>query len=570
MKEKISRIFLTASFLLAFCSCDDAFLKEVPRSFLSSNDTYTTKEGVLMGINGLHGYTRTYIFYEDYCRDYRGLRTDVSWCGENPTGSGWTYTGCTPTSGDYEKLWIRAYELVARANEILKYVDSSKGWDSDAERDACKGEALFFRAYGYWFLTSFFGDVPLVTGPVDKASTDYVRDPVADVWKQQVEDLTYAVNHLPGRTAVAAPGRISAGAAENLLSMVYLEMGDWEAAEKTATNVIENYGYALMKERFGSTTDVFGSGDVFLDLFARGNQNLEENTEGIWVIQVDANLRDGTTATSRNDLNGGARRYGPRYFDLGKDPSKKPCFVGLSDSLGRGVAWSRPTWHTHTEIWLSDWDNDIRNAPHNIKRDYYYENPESVWNGKKIDVFHDWPKISEIQLYRDTTNFIFPYIIGKMGDPMAENCNEEGSYASYGYTRKDFYSMRLAETFLNRAEARLHQGNAIGAADDINEVRSRAHANPVAPADVTFDYLLDERIRELFGEEFRDIVLRRIDRHDGLADDQRIFYQRMYRYNDCPGAPGMFMRPYMILWPIPQKEIDATGGRIVQNPGYIK
>ena len=48
-----------------------------------------------------------------------------------------------------------------------------------------------------------------------------------------------------------------------------------------------------MTERFGSTNDVFGTGDVFLDLFAYGNQNLNENKEAVWVAQFAANLSDG-------------------------------------------------------------------------------------------------------------------------------------------------------------------------------------------------------------------------------------------------------------------------------------
>ena len=70
--------------------------------------------------------------------------------------------------------------------------------------------------------------------------------------------------------------------------------------------------------------------------------------------------------------------------------------------------------------------------------------------------------------------------------------------------------VRIAETYLLRAEARLAQKNTSGAADDINVLRARAGATPVAAAKVDIDYILDERTRELFGEEHRWITLSRL------------------------------------------------------------
>ena len=118
--------------------------------------------------------------------------------------------------------------------------------------------------------------------------------------------------------------------------------------------------------------------------------------------------------------------------------------------------------------------------------------------------------------------------------------------------------MRLAETYLNRAEAYIQLGEMQKAADDINVVRSRANAKPITASDVSIDYLLDERVRELYTEEIRDVVLRRTGK----------FLEYLRKNNDNPQAPAMNVRDYNILWPIPQTEIDATGGALTQNPGY--
>src|SRR5690606_3895092 len=78
-----------------------------------------------------------------------------------------------------------------------------------------------------------------------------------------------------------------------------------------------------------------------------------------------------------------------------------------------------------------------------------------------------------------------------------------------GITHKDWYGLRFAETLLLRAEAHLALGNIELAAADINRVRERSNAKPVSAADVDIDYILDERARELYGEEWRLIILRR-------------------------------------------------------------
>ena len=111
---------------------------------------------------------------------------------------------------------------------------------------------------------------------------------------------------------------------------------------------------------------------------------------------------------------------------------------------------------------------------------------------------------------------------------------------------------------MNRAEAYIQLGEMQKAADEINVVRSRAKAKLITASDVSIDYLLDERARELYTEEIRDVVLGRTGK----------FLEYLRKNNDNPQAPAMNVRDYNILWPIPQTEIDATGGALTQNPGY--
>jgi hypothetical protein len=136
---------------------------------------------------------------------------------------------------------------------------------------------------------------------------------------------------------------------------------------------------------------------------------------------------------------------------------------------------------------------------------------------------------------------------------------------------RPFILMRFAETYLIAAEAAFKAGNNVNAAAMINVLRSRAAYRPennaaqnaaavaamqITPAQVTLDFILDERTRELFGEWMRwyDLV-----RTKSLG-------ARLATYNPI----GNFSPTRDILRPIPQSQINlvTTGPKYPQNPGY--
>jgi hypothetical protein len=227
--------------------------------------------------------------------------------------------------------------------------------------------------------------------------------------------------------------------------------------------------------------------------------------------------------------------------------------ANISDSLGRGVAWSRPTNYAAYTIWQSDWKNDIRNAKHNIKRDFYYDSPTSTYHKKKIDLTNAFYKK---ELSKDTNNLIFPYLM-KHVSPFKWFTDLDLRGA--GFNHKDVYAIRVAETILLRAEAYVRLGKTAEAAADINLIRNRANAKPIVAGQATLDYICDERARELWGEEQRRISLHRMGK---LVENTR-------KYNSNPYYPGLNIQDYNDLFPIPQKAIDNNIGAVIeQNPGY--
>jgi len=560
-------LLIAGTLLLIFSSCDESVLDEVPLDFLAPENAYTTVAGVRQGITGLHYTFRNYWFWGDQDQGsmWRGVGSDVAFHGEDPNSTRFlcNYVNyLIPASNYVLQYWTRNYELIQRANVLVDRIDNSDPamWASEAQKNAFKAEAMFFRAYAYRILVSYFGDVPLVTEVINSAKTDFVRAPKADVYKQIEDDLIYAGANLPGRLQEEAPGRITKAAALTVLSEIYLEQGKYQQAVDAATSVITGAGYALMTNRFGAQIDVFGTADAYYDLFRYGNQNLAENTENIWSVQFEPLIEGGGAWQ-------GERGMGPAYFRWGNAPDGKKAFrgefvngvyTGYSDTLGRPVSWVRPTTYVTHHIWADNWDTDIRNAKHSIKRDFYYDNPASVWDKQKLDFsqFAANYAAGTRDPVRDSCQYIFPYFM-KFADP----CNhfDRAHQSGGGYSHKDVYVIRLAETILLRAEAYLGLGRKDLAAADINLVRNRAQATPVEEDDVTIEYILDERARELYGEEWRHITLRRVG----------LLVQRVRALNDNPKNPGLNIQDYHVLWPIPLSQIDLNIDAVIpQNLGY--
>jgi len=569
----ISKKFLLYAgiLLLIFPSCSEDVLDETPLDFLAPENAYQTLPGIKQGITGLHFSTRQRWFYgtnQPVIAVMRGLGTDIAFHGEDPNSNMFLcnyLTNLTSSNTDYRNIWIWTYELIQRANVLIDGINNSDIaiWMSEAQKNAYLAEAMFFRAYAYRLLVSFYGDVPLVTEVIKGAKTDFVRTPKAQVYKQMEDDLIFGTTNLPEPGKEEAPGRITQGAAWHMLSECYLNQGKFQLAADAATEVIEGYSYGLMTTRFGDRQNVvFGAGDPYYDLFAFGNQTLGSNSEAIWVIQVEPPPTIGGGSVEGN------RAFGPAYFRLGNTPDGKPAFrgqlvagkyTGYSDTLGRPVAWIHPTNYTAYDIWESDWNNDVRNAKYNIKRDFYYDNPASTYDKKRINLKVDYATQyaeGKRDAMRDSTQYIYPYWM-KFADP----CHyfTDPARSGGGNDHKDRYAIRLAETLLLRAEAYVDLGQTNLAADDINLIRARANATPVDPADVDLDYILDERARELYGEENRFITLRRMGK----------LVERVRALNNNPKNPGLNIQDYHVLFPIPQSQIDLNiDADFPQNPGY--
>ena len=262
------------------------------------------------------------------------------------------------------------------------------------------------------------------------------------------------------------------------------------------------------------------------------------------------------------------------------------------NGIGLGLYATEYVTRPYGDVNGSVWDdpNDIRGSEVMIQRDYYTPSGKK-WSEVKAAV----QARVDAGLYEvtaaDTVN-ITPRFWKFSDDkhPYAED-------AANLYNDTDWYLIRIAETYLLRAEARLAQGNKGGAANDLTTVRNRAGASNVSAGQVDIDYILDERIRELFGEEQRWITLSRLSNNkkaDTYISDcypvnngttSNVLYKRTrdhgYGYEanergretyvDAMGKTRHIpnIKPYNYLLPIPTQIIQSNKDvEIPQNPGY--
>ena len=525
------------------------FLEEDLKTELAPSNTYTSTYGFEVGSAGLYALTRseynTYgeggAFIHNGATPYEALQaaTDIADV-INSDGSLTAFANLTLTPAErfVGTYWNWAYHLISSANLILVYSEQNTNWDSPTDKARFQAEARFFRAYAYRTLVYLYGDVPYVETILYDFKLNFTRTAKAEVINHMIDDLKFAVDNLPANPDASdfKEGKLTKWAASHLLSEVYLMKGDYPAAEQAALAVINSGYYGLMKTRFGVNKD--RAGDVFSDMFLENNQNRKSgNKESIFVLQFQFNVVGGGT----NSDDWTRRAWIPNYSGMNG-------FV-LADTLGgRGIAQLVPMkWWVGTKgTGLTDNiagifdNNDIRNSNYNIKRSWYYNNPATTaLVGKNAPITQEsW----------FTTKQLFPAIT-KFFYGRAENLSLTGSY-------KDRMKFRLAETYLLLAEAYLGQTNPSKAADAVNEVRRRAGAGDISVAQMNMDLLLDERIRELVGEESRRFTLVRTKK----------YVDRVKAHN--PGLAGK-VTENNALWPIPQVIRDAnTGAPFPQNPGY--
>lgn len=566
IKNKIYGLCAVSFLLFGATACGDDYLNEKIYSSYGSNVSDVNAK--LLGLHYKIGEILGYSSHQGYAGIWQD-GTDVGAPGdiEGVERPFYKYSQLDSENAGVSFLWTKLYSIISAANLIIA--------DTENATEAQLAEARFFRAYAYNQLVTGWGDVPLLTEAITVPSTAFTRTAVSEVDAVIDEDLTYAMANLPAVGDLVNESRISKDAARMLAGEAYLRMGMrdnsyFAKAESAVSPIITEGNYKLISERYGKYTAE--SGDYYHDMFRYGNQRRSEgNTEGIWTFEMEY----GTSVTGGTIGAPQQRRNWVAAFH-------KLDGMQNADSIG-GRGNGRLRLSNYVKYGLFE-NGDIRNSNYNIRRVLYYN--KAGWSGatyyldaKGYRVPNDDPTDPDVvrtvkvgvgdRVYchqADTLNVFYPHTTKWGGYDTTDD---------FGWSLiKDFPMMRFAEAYLLRAEARFRQGNSSGAAEDINVLRDRAFkdyrlinpsAGKVTAADMSIDFILDERIRELVGEENRRFTLMRTGE---LTNRINMMTSMWAEKEDVKKIEGYDPSKHTLL-PIPLTEIQLNkDAELEQNPGY--
>jgi hypothetical protein len=547
MKALIN-LLKTAFLITLIGGCSNDILEETPPNLLSGETLYTDLSGFEAGLNGLYNIARhgrwqsEKIEYalngtDNMCSNYR--RSDIYYT--------WQSTN-SPADEDLLQVFAWYYEVINAANTIITRaqnpgVDWTGGADSpEGNRNRVIAEARALRGWAYRGLTFGWGDVPLslVEYAGSTIKTDWERVPVAEVRKQIISDYLFGQEYIPTEGSLA--GRITKGAVQTFLAEMYLTVNKPDSALYWSDQVIGNSAYRLVTDRYGVKLND-PSGSAFGDMFKEGNQNREQgNTEALWVFQFALNSIDG----QGNEMSRAVTGNYNQIVINGVRPLQYTYERG-----GRGKSY-----FTVTKWWIDSYEPQDDRGSNYILRKFFILKDAAANAPYPADflpsgynygdtVWCDWSK--EITAsHKSLANWPYPR--------KGEGTDPENMAADFSW--HDLIYLRLADTYLLKAEAQLKLGLPDDAATTINAVRERSNATPVTGADVTLDFILDERSRELITEEDRRYTLLRTHK----------WLERTALHNKFGGE---VIAPRDTLVPIPQDVIDANLTRsMTQNPGW--
>lgn len=560
-KIKYIGIFIAILAFFASCDLDTTPSMQLDGDNLTSGDVEALTLGTLAFLKEDNGVMRA----SHYVGEFGGDNISLSGTTSDPLMYIYDYNRIT-TSGRVGYLWSFAYRAIISSNSTMERIQEGES----REKDHLIGENLYLRAYQYFLLVNCFGQ-PYVNNPtvnlgvpvkLTTSMDDFpARHTVAQVYDQIIADLEKAVALMEIPQGSVTPPKdnayVSKEVAEALLSRVYLYMENWEKAKEYADKVINSGRYSLLQ---GSRYTNYPT------------YNPANNEETIFAVRF--NVDD--------------KKYVAGYM-LGSMYTR-------IDERGWGEMYP-----SHPYLMLLDrFPQDLRQT--------YIDKQLAAGGGYWFIYQNSSPGYVTVPVTRDGDNYtiidassygspnvmtesyrggIRRYILDgsntRIYGRVEQQCQLRNGYPMY-YMNKlaqqegqaDLYSpvvSRLAEMYLNRAEANYHLGNIDAAIEDVNVIRARAgiptwtqSATPAAgqitiPSDYpVLDVILDERRLELAFEAHR--------RYDIYRNRRTLNREYPGGHISSNGPRSLDYTDNRIVEYIPQAEILAypNPDLLVQNP----
>ena len=511
------------------------------------------------------------------------------------------------SSNDFtEAMYYRLAQAVSFSNSFIKNASELSG----DEVNVFIAEARFLRAYAYYNLLDLYGNVPLTTEISTELPTQSNRTELFNFIESELMEIESTL------LASNEYGRVDNIAAHALLSRLYLNAEAWTGQDRYADcvtysqNVI-NSGYSL------NMNDANGNGTAYDELFMADNDVNGAQNEFIFTLNFDgmqSQTYGGTTflvhAAIGGSMNPGNFGVNGGWGGLRTTKNLVNQFAvdldALNSSLGSQSDWglvgsATPNGWNGPDLEMfqtgpqefsiyaelvsgelkfrfnEDWGNNFgdngndgtlesggANIP--ISAGTYFIVMDlgsgtytiSPFSSDKRGMFYSDGQNLEIE---SIPPFEDGYAVTKWTN--IDSNGNQGSDSSGNFVDTDIPLIRLAEIYLNYAEATLRGGggDTNTAVSLINQIRERGFggsSGTISSGDLTLDFILDERSRELYWEGLRRTDLIRYNRFTNSS------YLWPFKGNE---PTGVGVDEYRNLFPLPANVV-AINSNLTQNEGY--
>lgn len=426
-------------------------------------------------------------------------------------------------------VYVRTLQGISYVNEYLRQTSpdklSDRGVDAvlAAKIDTFRAEARFIRAYLYWMALDVFGSVPFITeeSPIGGAyyPRQASRQAVFNYCVSELKDL------ISDRSLLSAPRalypRADKGSAAGLLARLYLNAEVYTGTPMwlEAKNICEeifNMGYALCPD--------------YIALFRGDNgQNPQACGEFLWSIDYSDDYTES---------------YGGTTYLLAATLASTDI-TDQSRPNGQRNGWAGlrvPYEYVNRYFGVVSADYDTGDYEVLDKRGevFYIKGRSESMEGELYNFMNGWSCLKYNNIpYGQTDQSFLPTSLVR------------------NYSDVDFPMIRLAEVYLIYAEACMNLQQSSSAMPYLQALSLRAGVEP--PAEITADFLVAERARELMWEAHRRTDLIRF----GLFDTN----EYLWPYKGGDDFAGKAFPAYKCIFSIPPTEL-AANPELVQNPGY--
>lgn len=501
--------FLSETFFKDPASYKQVLAKLYAGLYVGGNDGDGNGTGAKSAdIAGLGGDFSSYLRLLFVCQELPTDEAVIAWAdGSLPTMNTQMWA---PSNEFLYGAYSRSFYEISLANEFLRETTDDKltarGVDAalKAEIATYRAEARFLRAFDYVQLMDLFGNVPITTEADPVGFFNPVQKSRAEVFAFVESELKDLDSKLMASRANEY-GRIDKTAAKFLLAQIYL-------------NAKVYIGTAKNAECLAACNDVIASGYTFANvpyayLFAADNNTNGAQNEVIFPVVADGNYT-------------------------------RPIGGGISFIIHASIGGS---------MTASDYGMDGGWQGTRTRKEFVQSFPDETGTADKRGTFYRNGQDIEI-------NNIGKFTDGYAVTKFKNRTSTGGTAQRNDMPDTDFPMFRLSDVYLMYAEATLRGGGgdiptAVGY---INKLKTRAGAAPIIASDLTLDFILAERGRELFWECHRRTDLIRFDKFTGSS---KIWQWKGGVKN------GTSTDSYRNLMPIPATAIQANP-TLKQNPGY--